>query len=364
MPPYQEYVMDLFSPIKIGNYTLKNRIFMAPMTRCRSVKDNVANEMMAEYYAQRASAGLIISEATQISTLGIGYRFTPGIHTPEQVEGWKKVTRAVHEKGGAMFLQLWHVGRVSHPSFHNGDLPVSSSAIKPAGEIYTYEGMKPFVTPRALGTDEIKTVVREYVTGAKNAIEAGFDGVEIHGANGYLIDQFLRDGTNIREDSYGGSVENRARFLFEVVEGVTSAIGSDRTGLRLSPSGTSNDMKDSDPSKHFAYVCEKLNAYSLAYLHIIDALEGDIRHGANVVELGVLRDAYKGVLVTNGAYDKERGNSAIKNAQADAVAFGKLFLANPDLPERFKENAPLNKPDPATFYTQDEKGYLDYPPMD
>ena len=355
--------MDLFSPIKIGNGTLKNRIFMAPMTRCRSVEGNVANEMMAEYYAQRASAGLIISEGSQISELGIGYPFTPGIHTPEQVEGWKKVTRAVHEKGGAIFLQLWHVGRVSHPAFHNGDLPVSSSAIKPGGEIYTYEGMKPFVTPRALETDEIKTVVQEYVTGAKNAIEAEFDGVEIHGANGYLIDQFLRDGTNIREDRYGGSVENRARFLFEVVEGIITAVGSDKTGLRLSPSGTSHDMKDSDPAKHFAYVCEKLNAYGLAYLHIIDALEGDIRHGANVVDLAVLREAYKGVLIANGGYDKERGNAAIKNGQADAVSFGKLFLANPDLPERFKANAVLNKPDTATFYTQGEKGYLDYSPM-
>lgn len=353
--------MDLFSPIKIGNYNLKNRIFMAPMTRCRSLENNVANNMMAHYYAQRASAGLIITEATQISTQGIGYPYTPGIHTADQVEGWKKVTKAVHEKGGTIFLQLWHVGRISHPAYHNGDLPVAPSAIKPAGSIYTYEGMKEFVTPRALTLDEIKTVVQEYVTGAKNAIEAGFDGVEVHGANGYLIDQFLRDGTNCRDDRYGGSVENRARFLFEIVKGIISAIGSDKTGVRLSPSGTFNDMKDSDPGKHFSYICEKLNAFDLAYLHIIDALAGDIRHGANVVVLSVLRAEYKGILIVNGAYDQERGNLAIKNGEADAVAFGALFLANPDLPERFKENAELNTPNTDCFYTQDEKGYLDYP---
>ncbi|MCX6074096.1 MAG: alkene reductase [Campylobacterales bacterium] len=353
--------MDLFSSIQIGKYNLKNRIFMAPMTRCRSLHNNIPNEMMADYYSQRASAGLIITEATQISTKGIGYPYTPGIHTPEQVQGWRKVTNAVHDKGGKIFLQLWHVGRISHPVYHNGELPVAPSAIKPAGSIYTYEGMKEFVVPHALSTDEIKNVVQDYVAGAKNAIEAGFDGVEIHGANGYLIDQFLRDGTNHREDSYGGSIERRARFLFEIVEGITSAIGSDKTGLRLSPSGTFNDMKDSDPQKHFTYICEKLNGFDLAYLHIIDALDGDIRHGANVVELSLLREAYKGVLVANGGYDKERGDLVIKNGEADAISFASLFLANPDLPERFKANAQLNVPNSDTFYTQDEKGYLDYP---
>lgn len=353
--------MDLFSPIKIGNFTLRNRIFMAPMTRCRSVQDNIPNDMMAHYYAQRASAGLIITEATQISTHGIGYPNTPGIHNAEQVEGWKKVTKTVHEKGGRIFLQLWHVGRISHPTFHNGELPFAPSAIKPAGSIYTPLGMKEFVTPHMLSLDEIKMVVEQYVQGAKNAIEAGFDGVEIHGANGYLIDQFLRDGTNTRDDAYGGSVKNRARFLFEIVSGICDAIGADKTGLRLSPSGTFNDIKDSNPQKHFTYICEKLNDFNLAYLHIIDALEGDIRHGANVVELSVLREAYKGVLVANGAYTKERGMMAIHSGLADAVAFGALFLANPDLPERFKVNAELNTPNPDSFYTQDEKGYLDYP---
>ena len=355
--------MNLFSPIKIDNYLLKNRIFMAPMTRCRSSEGNVPNEMMARYYAQRASAGLIITEATQISTRGIGYPHTPGIHTSAQVEGWKKVTKAVHEKGGRIFLQLWHVGRISHPAFHNGALPFAPSAIKPLGSIYTPEGMKEFVTPHSMSIDEIKTVVSQYVQGAKNAMDSGFDGVEIHGANGYLIDQFLRDGTNHREDVYGGSIENRARFLLEIVRGVISAIGSDKTGVRLSPSGTFNDMKDSDPEKHFTYVCDILNEFDLAYLHIIDALEGDIRHGANVVDLSVLREAYKGVLIANGGYTQERGNMAIQSGLADAVAFGALFLANPDLPERFKANAQLNMPNPDTFYTQGEEGYLDYPTM-
>lgn len=336
---------------------------MAPMTRCRSVQNNVPNALMATYYGQRASAGLIITEATQISTQGIGYPYTPGIHTDEQVQGWKKVTRTVHDKGGKIFLQLWHVGRISHSSYHEGELPVAPSAIKPSGKIYTYEGMKEFETPRALTVEEIKEIVKQYATGAKNAIEAGFDGVEIHAANGYLLDQFLRDGTNIREDEYGSNIENRSRFLFDVIKAITAEIGADKTGLRLSPSGTFNDMTDSDPQKHFTYICDKLNAFDLAYLHIIDALESDIKHGANVVNLSILRNAYKGVLIANGAYDKERGNAVIQNHQADAVAFGVLFLANPDLPERFKTNAVLNEAFPDTFYTQDEKGYIDYPKM-
>ncbi len=336
---------------------------MAPMTRCRSVQDNVPNDLMATYYAQRASAGLIISEATQISTQGIGYPCTPGIHTTQQVEGWKKVTQAVHDKGGNIFLQLWHVGRISHSAYHGGELPVAPSSIKPAGEVYTFEGMKEFETPRTLTVEEIQEIVKTYAKGARNAIEAGFDGVEIHAANGYLLDQFLRDGTNVREDEYGLTIENRSRFLFDVIKAVTAEIGAEKTGVRLSPSGTFNDMTDSDPQKHFTYVCEKLNAFDLAYLHIIDALEGDIKHGANIVELSMIRDTYKGVLITNGAYDKERGDTVIENDQADAVAFGVLFLANPDLPERFKTNSEFNEADPDTFYTQDEKGYTDYPAM-
>ena len=355
--------MDLFSPLTIGNCTLKNRTIMAPLTRCRSVQDNIPNDLMAAYYAQRASAGLIISEATQISPLGIGYPCTPGIHNDAQVQGWKKVTKAVHDKDGKIFLQLWHVGRISHSSFHPGELPVAPSAIKPAGEVYTFEGMKEYETPRALSVKEIQAIVKEYVQAAKNAIEAGFDGVEIHSANGYLLDEFLRDGTNIREDEYGGSIENRSRFLFDVIKAVTAEIGAERTGLRLSPSGTFNDMTDSDPQKHFTYVCNQLNDFALAYLHIVDALEGDIRHGANVVELSVLRDAYTGVLIACGGYDKDRGTAAIRDKLADAVAFGVLYIANPDLPERFKAGAALNEADISTFYTQDEKGYTDYPFM-
>jgi len=355
--------MDLFTPLKVGNYTLANRIIMAPLTRCRCVDDHQPNAMVAEYYAQRASAGLIISEATMVSPFGVGYPFTPGIYTPGQIEAWKKVTKAVHDQGGKIFMQLWHVGRVSHPAFLGGEIPVAPSAVAPAGETYTPEGMQAFVTPRPLETEEIAEIVTQFVTGAKNAIEAGFDGVEIHGANGYLIDQFLRDGTNKRDDAYGGSVENRARFLFEIVEGISAAIGAGRTGVRLSPSGTFNDMSDSDPQTLFTHVLNRLSGYDLAYAHIVDALEGDIRHGANVVELAVLRDAYKGVLITCGGYDKASGNAVIADGLADAVAFGLLYIANPDLPERFSADAPLNAPEPATFYTQDEKGYLDYPTM-
>ncbi len=355
--------MKLFSPLSIGGLTLKNRIIMAPMTRCRSVDANVPNDLMAEYYAQRASAGLIISEATQISTMGIGYPCTPGIHTPEQIEGWKKITQAVHEKEGHIFLQLWHVGRISHSSYHDDLVPVAPSAIAPKGEVYTFEGLKPYETPHALSIDEIHAIVADYARAAKNAIDAGFDGVEIHAANGYLIDQFLRDGTNKREDAYGGTIEKRSRFLFEVIDAVTREIGANRTGLRLSPSGTFNDITDSDPQTHFTYVCEKLSDYNLAYLHIVDALEGDIRHGANVVALSLLRSAYRGTLIICGGYDKSRAEETLANGLADAVAFGMLFIANPDLPERFKSDAPLAQADSTTFYTQDAKGYTDYPAL-
>ncbi len=355
--------MNLFSPLNVGRYTLKNRIVMAPLTRCRAVNDHIPNDLMATYYAQRASAGLIITEATHVSAMGIGYPCTPGIHTQEQIEGWKTVTKAVHDEGGRIFLQIWHVGRVSHSSFLEGKLPVSASSVAPQGEHFTFEGMKPFETPRALEVDEIQEIVKEFTQAAKNAIEAGFDGVEIHGANGYLIDQFLRDGTNKRDDAYGGSVENRFRFLREVVESVTDAIGNDRVGVRLAPSGTFNDMSDSDPQAHFSYICDQLNRYDLAYLHIVDALEGDIRHGANVVELSSLRDAYNGVLITCGEYDKARAERVIEHHLADAVAFGTLFISNPDLPHRFETDAPLNQPDQSTYYTQDAKGYTDYPTL-
>ncbi|WP_223897668.1 alkene reductase [Sulfurovum sp. TSL1] len=352
--------MNLFSELTIGKSTLKNRIIMAPMTRCRAVEKNCANDLMATYYAQRASAGLIITEASQISPLGVGYRNTPGIHTDAQIEGWKKVTAAVHENGGIIYLQLWHVGRVSHSSFLNGQLPVAPSAVKIDGKHYTPEGMQPYETPRALEVHEIKEIVKTYAQAATNAMKAGFDGIEIHGANGYLIDQFIKDGTNKRTDAYGGGIENRSRFLFEVVSAVCEAIGSEKTALRLSPSGTFNSMTDTDPHGDFTYICKKLNDHDLAYLHVIDALDEDIRHGANVVELQALRNAYKGILITNGAYDKSRGNEAIENNLADAVAYGTLYIANPDLPRRFEIDAPLATADPHTFYTHDEKGYTDY----
>lgn len=352
--------MNLFSNLSIGKYTLRNRIVMAPMTRSRAVENGCANDLMAEYYAQRATAGLIISEASQISPMAIGYPCTPGIYTNEQIKSWEKVTNAVHKQGGLIFLQLWHVGRISHSSFLEGNLPVAPSAIKPSGEHFTFDGMKPYEIPKALSIYEIKEIVQEYAQAAQNAIAAGFDGVEIHGANGYLIDQFLKDGTNKRNDEYGGTIENRSKFLFEILKAVSNAIGHDKTALRLSPSGTFNDMSDSNPQEHFKYICKKLNDYDLAYLHIMDALEGDIRHGANVVELKYLRDAYNGVLITNGGYDKDRGNQTIENHLADAVAYGVLFISNPDLPQRFKINAPLNGVDPKVFYTQDAKGYTDY----
>lgn len=352
--------MNLFSELRIGRHTLKNRIVMAPMTRCRAVENNCANDLMAEYYAQRASAGLIITEASQVSSIGTGYPCTPGIYSHEQIEGWKKITKAVHEKGGLIFLQIWHTGRSSHPSLIGGETPVAPSAIKIEGDLYTYEGLQPFPIPRELKVSEIKAIVKEFAQAAKNAVEAGFDGVEIHGANGYLIDEFLKDGTNKREDEYGGSIENRSRFLFEILHAVSNAIGSDKIGIRLSPSGTFNGMSDSDPQKHFTYICEKLNAYHLAYLHIMEALEGDIRHGANVVDLALLREVYRGFLITNGGYDKARGNQAIENHFADAIAYGAIYTSNPDLVERFKVDAPLNEVDPSTFYTQDAKGYTDY----
>ncbi len=352
---------DLFSTIKVGAYTLPNRIIMAPMTRNRAGNGNVPVPMMATYYSQRVSAGLIITEASQVSTQGAGYPATPGIYTAEQVEGWKTITDAVHKKGGAIFLQLWHVGRISHPSYHEGALPVAPSAILPKGEATTYEGMKPFVMPRALNNGEISGIVKQFRDGAKNALAAGFDGVEIHGANGYLLDQFLRDGTNKRTDDYGGSIENRARLHLEVTEAAISVWGADRVGVRLSPSGTFNDMSDSNPEATFGYLVKQLNRFGLSYLHIVDALEGDIRHGARVVRLSLLREAFNGALIINGGYDKNRGNSIIADGKADAVSFAQLFLANPDLPERFKADSPLNEPDMSTFYGGGEKGYIDYP---
>jgi len=352
----------VLSPIKIGCYSLPNRVVMAPLTRMRC-PDGIANALMATYYTQRASAGLIISEATPISSQGIGYPDIPCIYTAEQVDGWKQTTAAVHEHNGHIFLQLWHVGRISHPDYHDGALPVAPSAIAPKGEVLTYHGMKPFVTPRDLSVAEIQDIVEHYRIAAENALAAGFDGVEIHGANGYLIDQFLRDGSNQRTDEYGGSLENRTRFLLQITEAVVSVWGADRVGVRLAPSGTFNDMTDSVPEALFVYVLQQLSGFKLAYTHVVDALESDIRHGANVVDLAVLRAAYQGTLIVCGGYDYDRANETITQGLADAVAFGQLYIANPDLVERFAANAPLNEPEPSTFYGGKEQGYTDYPTL-
>lgn len=353
---------SLFSPIQIGAYTLSNRIVMAPLTRMRA-PDNIPTDLMAVYYAQRASAGLIISEASQISPQGVGYPATPGIYDEQHVDGWKKITAAVHQHGGHIFSQLWHVGRISHPDFHGGEPPVAPSAITPDGQAVTPQGMKPFVMPRALAIEEIPGIVEQYRLAAQKALDAGFDGVEIHSANGYLLDQFLRDGSNKRTDSYGGTPANRARFLLEVLDAVVSVCGAERTGVRLSPSGTFNDMSDSAPEAFFVDLLGELRRFGLAYLHIVDALEGDIRHGAKVVELAALRAAYSGVLIVCGGYDQARAEQVIAGGLADAVAFGQLYIANPDLVERFKLNAALNEPDANTFYGGNEKGYTDYPAL-
>jgi len=354
--------INLFSPYKLGNLELPNRMVMAPLTRNRAGEGNVPGTLNVTYYVQRASAGLIIAEATQVSPQGLGYPSTPGIHSPEQVAGWKQVTDAMHQHGGRIFLQLWHVGRISHPDLQpDGALPVAPSAIAPKGQAATYEGMKPFVTPRALETSEIPEIVEQYRQGAENALAAGFDGVEIHAANGYLLDQFLRDGTNQRTDEYGGSLENRTRLLLEVTDAVTGVWGAERVGVRLSPSGTFNDMHDSDPLATFGYAAEALNRFGLAYLHIVEVNEADLRHGGTEVPTRHLRDHFTGTLMVNGGYDRDRGNAVLANKEADLVSFGTLFLANPDLPQRFALNAPLNQPDIASFYGGSEKGYTDYP---
>ncbi|MEM9002317.1 MAG: alkene reductase [Cyanobacteria bacterium P01_F01_bin.86] len=355
---------DLFAPIQIGRYELPNRIVMAPLTRNRAGEGNVPFDIHATYYAQRASAGLLITEATQVSPLGIGYPRTPGIHSQAQIEGWRRVTESVHQAGGRIFLQLWHVGRVSHPSFHGGNLPIAPSAIAPKGDAMTYEGMQPFVTPRALELDEIPGIIEQFRQGAKNALEAGFDGVEVHGANGYLLDQFLRDGSNQRTDAYGGSVENRARLLLEVTQAVVDVWGGDRVGVRLSPSSTFNDMSDSDPRATFGYAIQALNSFNLAYLHLLEPSEADLRHGGVPVPTQEFRPLYQGNLMVNWDYDQTKGNAAIASGNADLVSYGKLFIANPDLPQRFQLNAPLNEPDPSTFYGGDERGYLDYPTLE
>jgi N-ethylmaleimide reductase len=352
---------DLFSSVQLGPYELHNRLVMAPMTRNRAGRGNVPQPLNAVYYAQRASAGLIITEATQVSPQGVGYPNTPGIHTADQVRGWRRVTEAVHQRNGRIFLQLWHVGRISHPSLQpDGALPVAPSTIRPEGEAYTYEGLKPFVTPRALETDEIPGVIAQFRNGGLHALDAGFDGVEIHAANGYLIDQCLRDGTNRRTDAYGRPVERRARFLMEVVEAVAEVWGPARVGVRLSPTNPFNSMHDSDPQATFGYVAERLGRLGLAYLHVVEIDESGDTTG-QVIDFRRLREAFGGKYVANGGFDYERAQTNLAGGGADLIPFGRLFLANPDLPERFAKNAPLNTPDHATVYSGDDKGYTDYP---
>ncbi len=356
----------LFSPIQLGPLALPTRIFMAPLTRCRASEGHVPNDLNAEYYAQRASAGLIISEATSVSPCGYGYPSTPGIHTAEQVEGWRKVTSAVHAKGGHIFLQLWHVGRISHPVFQrDGALPVAPSAVKPKGQVFTGTAMEEYVTPRALELSEIPGIIAEYVHGATLAKEAGFDGVEIHNANGYLLDQFLRDGTNRRTDTYGGSASNRARLTLEVTEAVTGIWGAERVGIRFSPAGVFNDMSDSDPLETFGHVLRELNRFGLAYAHITQVTAQDIAHGA-VEGVGPkeLRPFWKGNIVSAGGFTLQSGTQALAEGWADAIAFGVPFIANPDLPDRLRKGAPLNQADETSFYGGTEKGYTDYPFLD
>ena len=357
--------MNLFSPVQLGAYNLPNRMVMAPMTRLRAF-EGIPQPLMAEYYSQRASAGLIVTECTMVSPLSNGYIDCPGIYNSEQINGWKQITEAVHAKDGKIFLQLWHSGRVAHPALLNGELPVAPSAIAGTGQLHTAVGKVDLETPRALETQEIPEIVEQFRTCAKNAEIAGFDGIELHGAFGYLIDQFLQDGSNQRTDEYGGSIENRARFLLEIVEAVTSVWGGNKVGIKLSPSNTFYGMKDSNPQATFSYVIDALNPFKLAYIHLMEPNEVDLATGEVLNPVTPLfRPIYQGTIITNGGYDKEKGNAILASGNAELVSFGKLFLANPDLPQRFELDAALNELNPRTFYGRGkedaEKGYTDYP---
>jgi N-ethylmaleimide reductase len=365
----------LFQPVQVGRYHLRSRIVMAPLTRLRSRQPgNVPTALNACYYAQRASAALIISEATQVSMQGQGYAWTPGIHSREQVEGWRLVTDAVHKAGGLIFLQLWHVGRISHPSLQpDGMLPVAPSAIKPSGQAFIENDkgqgeLAPFVTQRALQIEEMPYLVRQYVHGARNALEASFDGVEVHAANGYLLDQFLESSTNRRTDAYGGSVENRVRLLLEVVEAVSEVWQPDRVGVRLSPLGTLNDIRDDDPETTFGTAAARLSDRGLAYLHIVNpaiaALEKHTKPEPVALRMAeLMRAKYRGKLILAGGFDQDTAEEWLRQGWADLIAFGRKFLANPDLPERFRLRAPLNADDRSTYYGGSARGYTDYPSL-
>jgi len=354
----------LFSPFQLGDLRLKNRVVMAPLTRNRATRGTDApNDLNANYYRQRASAGLIISEASQISQQGQGYIWTPGIYSEAQVEGWRKVTEAVHHAGGLIFIQLWHVGRVSHVSLQpGGKQPVAPSAIAAKTKTFIESGFADVSQPRALELGEIPGIVADYRKAAENAKLAGFDGVEIHGANGYLIDQFLKDGTNKRSDAYGGSIENRARFALEVADAILGVWDKNRVGVRLSPVSPANDAADSEPEKIFTYLVERLSARGLGYIHVIEGATGGPRDNAPF-DFAALRKAFSGAYIANNSYTRDLAIKVLHENRADLIAFGKLFISNPDLVERLRRNAPLTEPNRETFYGGDEEGYTDYPTL-
>jgi len=352
----------LLARYNLHDLSLKNRVIMAPMTRNRTGENNVPQEMNITYYRQRCNAGLIITEATPVNPLGHGYPMIPGIYTEDQVKGWRRITDAVHGEEGLIFSQLWHTGRISHPDTLGGELPVGPSAVKPEGKIATPNGEQNIILPRPLETDEVMEIVRQFQKAAENAKNSGFDGIELHAANGYLIDQFLQDVTNKRRDKYGGNIENRSRFLFEIIEAVTQVWDSRKVGIRLSPSSTFNGMGDSDPIKIFGYVIERLNNYDLAYLHLVGPTPDVDEHPQFVKNVqDFYGGIYKGTRIANGNYDRKKANEAIASGKAELVSFARLFLANPDLPRRFALKADLNDPDPDTFYGGQEEGYIDYP---
>ncbi|MFZ4763757.1 MAG: alkene reductase [Roseimicrobium sp.] len=351
--------MSLFTPLQLGALTLPNRILMAPLTRCRAEDDHVPGDLMAEHYSQRASAGLIIAEATMVMEGNSAFWREPGIYSDAQVAGWRKTTEAVHAKGGRIFLQLWHGGRACHPLLNDGAQPVAPSAIAITGDdVHTPEGKKPYVTPRELRDDELPGIVAGFKKASENAKAAGFDGVEIHGANGYLLDEFLRDGANKRTGPYGGSVENRARLMLEVLAAVSEVWGSDRVGLRISTLNSYNSMIDSDPIGLSTWLATTLNDYQLAYLHV---MRGDFFQQQKGDIMTPIRSAYRGVIIGNMGYKPAEATQAIAEGKLDAVAFGTSFLANPDLPARIQANAALTAPNPATFYSPGPVGYTDYP---
>lgn len=350
--------MKLFEPLPFDTLTMPNRVIMAPLTRTRAGIEHLPNALMAEYYAQRASAGLIIAECTMILPNTSAFIAEPGIYSAEQVEAWKQVTNAVHAKDGKIFLQIWHAGRAAHPNMCNGQQPISASAIAIEGDTHTPLGKADYVVPRAISDDEISGLVKAFTQAARHAMQAGFDGVEVHGANGYLLDQFLRDGSNKRTGDYGGSVENRARFLFEVLAAVSAEIGSAKVGVRLSLLNSYNSMRDSDPMSLAGFLGERLNAFNLAYVHL---MRSDFFAAQQCDVLTPFRANYQGIIISNMGYSAAEAEQAIADGKVDAVAFGTGFLANPDLPERIRQGAAWNAPNPNTFYTPGPEGYTDYP---